>query len=137
MAKRRQTGIITSAAVAIVGIAIVALGFYSLKQSAVPRPYREVPGGDVERGRKALARYQCGTCHRIPGVEGANGTRGQPLAGLALRTDIVGALPNAPEDVVRWIRNPKEIYPQTSMPNLNVSKQEALDMVAYLYSLPP
>jgi len=132
----KRSGIIT-ATVAIVGIAVVSLGISTLYQSATPRPYREVAGGDVERGREALARYQCGSCHRIPGVDGANGTKGQPLAGLALRTDIVGALPNTPEDVMLWIRDPKKIYAKTEMPTLGVSEQDARDIVAYLYTLPP
>jgi cytochrome c len=134
MAKRERTGIVVGL-IAAVGIGTVALGVSRLNQST--GTYRTVPGGDVKRGRKALAKYQCGTCHVIPGVEGANGTRGQPLKGLALRIDLVGAVPNTPTDLVRWIRNPKEVYPQTSMPNLDVSEQDALDMVAYLYTLPP
>jgi cytochrome c len=132
MAKRVRSGILVGF-VAIVGIGIVALGVSTLHQN----PYRTVPGGDAKRGRKALAKYQCGTCHTIPGVEGANGTRGQPLKGIALRVDLMGAVPNTPTELVRLIRNPKDVYPQTAMPVLNVSEQEALDMVAYLYTLPP
>ncbi len=137
MAKRQGNGIFAGSVVGIAGIAIIAMGVQTMRQTGVPRPYRDVAGGDVERGRKALIHYNCGSCHKIPGVEGANGTRGQPLAGLAWRSDIVGALPNTPEDVTHWIRNPKATYPQTSMPNLNVTQKDALDMVAYLYSLPP
>lgn len=137
MAKRQGAGQIAAIGIAIAGIVIVVMGIMTMQRAAAIRPYRDVPGGDVERGRRALLKYDCGSCHRIPGVEGANGTKGQPLAGLAYRTDIVGAAANTPEDVVRWIRKPKSIYPETAMPDLNVSEQEALDMVAYLYSLPP
>ena len=137
MAKRQETGIFAGLGVGIAGIVIIVMGVQTMRQTATSRPYRDVPGGDIERGRKALIQYNCGSCHKIAGVEGANGTRGQSLAGLALRSDIVGALPNTPEDVTRWIRDPKGCYPQTSMPNLNVSQKDALDMVAYLYSLPP
>ncbi len=137
MAKPQGTAIFAAFAVGIAGIGIIVMGVQTMRQPAMSRPYRDVPGGDVERGRKALIHYDCGSCHKIPGVDGANGTRGQPLAGLSFRSDIVGALPNTPEDVARWIRDPKATYPQTAMPNLNVSQKDAVDMVAYLYALPP
>ena len=136
MVKRQGAGLLVPIALALSGVIILVVGM-TLMERSTTQIHREVPGGDVERGRKALKQYNCGSCHMIPGVEGANGTRGQPLVGLASRHDIVGALPNTPEDVVRWIQNPKSIYPQTSMPTVDISKQEALDMVAYLYSLPP
>ena len=136
MAKNQRADLV-AVAVGSIGIALIVLGVQTMLRAPDLKPYRDVPGGDVERGRKALARYQCGSCHTIPGVAGANGTRGQPLVGLALRNDIVGALPNTPDDVARWIRNPKAIYPQTTMPTLDVSQSDALDMVAYLYALRP
>jgi len=137
MAKSQEKGLFVPIALAAAGVLIVVVGITMMQRSAVSQFNRDVPGGDIERGRKALKQYNCGSCHKIPGVEGANGTRGQPLAGLALRHDIVGALPNTPEDLSRWIRDPKSIYPETAMPVLDISKQEALDMIAYLYSLPP
>lgn len=137
MAKREGAGVFVPIAIAVAGIAMLGAGMTLMQRSTTSMPYREVPGGDVERGRKALKHYDCGSCHKIPGVDGANGTKGQPLSGLVLRNDIVGALPNTPEDLVRWIQDPKSIYPETGMPMLNVSKQDAIDMVAYLYTLPP
>lgn len=135
MAKDQTAGIVV-AALACIGLVFIVMGASTMLRAPDFRP-QDVPGGDVERGRKALVEYKCGACHTIAGVEGANGTRGQPLAGLSLRNDIVGVLPNTPDDVVQWIRDPKSIYPQTNMPNLNVTPEDALDMVAYLYSLPP
>jgi cytochrome c len=137
MAKRLGKAMIAPLVVGIAGLGIIVLGVQTMRQPAMSRPYRDVPGGDIERGREALIHYKCGSCHQIPGIEGANGTRGQSLGGIAFRSDIVGALPNAPEDIVRWIRDPKAIYPQTTMPNVNVSQEDAVDMVAYLYALPP
>lgn len=137
MANRQGLGMIVAIGVGIAGIALLVVGVVMMEVSTGGRPFREVPGGDVERGHDALIKYKCGECHKIPGVLGANGTKGQPLVGLGARVDIVGALPNTPEDVIRWIRKPKSIYPETGMPELNVSEQEARDMVAYLYSLPP
>lgn len=133
----RQGSKVLPAIVAIAGILFVVMGVFMMQRTSAPRPYRDVPGGDVERGRKALKKYACGSCHKIPGIEDAYGTKGQPLGGLAYRADIVGAVANTPQDVARWIRNPKAIYPQTGMPELGVSEQEAIDIVAYLYSTPP
>jgi hypothetical protein len=41
--------------------------------SEAPLVDLRVEGGDVERGRGALTRYQCGVCHVIPDIPGAVG----------------------------------------------------------------
>jgi cytochrome c1 len=51
------------------------------------------------------------------------------------RTMIAGELPNSPDNLVRWIRNPKMIEPGTAMPALGLSDYDAHDVAAYLYSL--
>lgn len=40
-------------------------------------------GGDAARGRQLFVSKQCGTCHTLPGVEGATGTIGPPLVSIA------------------------------------------------------
>ena len=94
-----------------------------------------IPGASVERGERSLAGFGCGSCHAIDGVTGANGRVGPPLTGVASRSIIAGELPNTPENMVRWIRDPQAVEPNTAMPNLAVSEQTARDMVAYLYTL--
>jgi cytochrome c2 len=94
-----------------------------------------IPGGSVERGRTSLAGFGCGSCHTIAGVTGANGRVGPPLTGVASRSIIAGELANTPENMMRWIRDPVAIEPNTAMPNLSVSDATARDMVAYLYTL--
>lgn len=137
MAKSQGLGLIAAIGVGIAGVALLVLGVAMMELSTVDPPYRAVPGGDLDRGRNAIRKYNCGQCHTIPGVPGAIGTKGQPLIGLGARVDIVGALPNTPDDVIRWIQKPKSIYPDTSMPELNVTDKDARDIVAYLYSIPP
>ena len=44
-------------------------------------------------------------------------------------------MPNTPQNLVRWIRDPHEIEPRTAMPNLGLSDPEARDVAAYLYTL--
>ncbi|HYE35793.1 c-type cytochrome [Methylocaldum sp.] len=92
-------------------------------------------GGDPARGRIALQQYACTTCHIIPGIVGAKGLAGPPLTGWANRIYIAGILPNTPDDLVLWLRDPQRISPGTAMPNLGVTERDAWDMAAYLYSL--
>lgn len=94
-----------------------------------------VPGGDVARGRRALADVGCGSCHVIDGVTGAHGMVGPPLTGMARRSMIAGEIGNTPQNMIRWLMNPQAIEPGTAMPNLGVSEQTARDMTAYLATL--
>lgn len=92
-------------------------------------------GGAPSRGPALIRSYGCGTCHTVPGVTGANGLVGPPLTGLAERAYIAGVLPNAPENLVRWIENPKAVDSLTAMPVLGVTPADARDIAAYLYTL--
>ena len=91
-------------------------------------------GGDAERGRAAIARYGCGSCHTIGGVDGAEGQVGPPLDGIAGRTYIAGRLTNTANNLVVWIRDPKSVDEKTAMPDLGVSDADARDIASYLYS---
>ena len=44
------------------------------------------------------------------------------------RSLIAGAVPNTSEQMVRWIRSPQSIDPQTTMPDLQVGERDARDM---------
>jgi cytochrome c2 len=99
------------------------------------RAAEAMTGGDAERGRALLRSYGCQTCHTIPGVDGANGLVGPPLAGIADRAYIGGVLPNAPDNMLRWIRDPRGVDSLTAMPNVGVTPNDARHIAAYLYSL--
>lgn len=94
-----------------------------------------IPGGSPERGAQTIAAMGCGACHHIPGIAGASGLVGPPLDNIAERGMIAGELPNTPDNMMRWIRDPQAVEPGTAMPNLHVGEQSARDIVAYLYSL--
>lgn len=95
----------------------------------VPR----VVDGDADRGREALARYECGVCHVIPGVADAVGKVGPELGRYSHRSYVAGKFPNEPDVLVRWIVDAPAMAPQTAMPAIAMSEQEARDMAAYLY----
>ena len=91
--------------------------------------------GDQKRGILALREHACDSCHIIPGIVGADKVSGPPLVGFASRLFIAGILPNTPENLIRWVRDPKKIEPLSAMPNMRVSEKDARDMAAYLYTL--
>jgi mono/diheme cytochrome c family protein len=90
---------------------------------------------DPQRGVVALRQYGCATCHRIPGVVGADTPVGPPLAELARRAFISGAVANNARNLERWIREPQAVHSNSAMPNLGVTERDARDMAAYLTTL--
>ena len=96
---------------------------------------RAALGGDPEAGKLLLRQYGCGTCHHIPGVAAARGNVGPPLERLGKRVYLAGALPNTPENLAAWIRDPQQFEPRTAMPDMQVTEEHVRDMVAYLYTL--
>lgn len=92
-----------------------------------------VVDGDAERGREALARHECGVCHVIPGIPDAVGKVGPALDRYSHRSYVAGKFPNEPDTLVRWIVDAPAMAPQTAMPAIAMSDQEARDMAAYLY----
>jgi len=91
--------------------------------------------GDATRGAAIIEQADCGSCHMIPGIRGARGVVGPPLLFMARRTYIAGRIPNRPENLVQWVMDPKQVDPMTAMPDLGLSRQEAQDVAAYLYTL--
>jgi len=90
---------------------------------------------DVERGRRLAEQYQCGTCHVIPGVNGANGVVAVTLESAGQRSYIAGRIPNTREHLVRWIVEPAALVPGTLMPSMGVTPDDARDIAAYLGQL--
>jgi hypothetical protein len=58
-----------------------------------------------------------------------------PELRIANRIYIAGVLQNTPDNMVRWIENPKAVNEKTVMPNLGVTPNDAGDIAGYLYTL--
>ena len=100
-----------------------------------PFPDAPIVRGEPEAGKEAIVRYGCGSCHTIPGIDGADAQLAPPLSHFRKRSFIAGQLANTPDNLVRWITDPGGVEPGTAMPDLGVSPQEAEDIAAYLYSI--
>jgi cytochrome c oxidase subunit 2 len=84
-----------------------------------------------------LQLYQAGTCigcHVVRGVSA--GGIGPDLTHFGSRKTIAGGiLPNTPENLARWLRNPPAVKPGSLMPDQRLSDAEVAALVAYLQSL--
>jgi cytochrome c2 len=98
-------------------------------------PVWTVSGGDSRQGRRAVVGYGCSSCHVISGVRRATGRVGPKLEEIVRQIYIGGVLPNSPNNLIRWIRNPQEFSPETAMPDLAVSEQDARHIASHLYGL--
>lgn len=90
---------------------------------------------DARHGQLLLRQFGCGKCHEIPGVADARGRVGPPLEGVAGRVYLAGVVPNTPEAMAAFIRDPRAYHPRSAMPDLGVTEPHARDMAAYLATL--
>ena len=108
--------------------------------------YPPLPGrGDARRGERLVKTLGCMGCHAIERDEAkpealqarARGEGADPVAwNRRFGPDLsrIGSKAR-PEWIYRWILDPKSYNPETRMPSLRLSQQEALDITAYLSSL--
>lgn len=136
MPARREIGhwSLLLAALVVVGAAL-AVGD-RLRHSRVARAQAvALTGGNPDHGRLLMVRYGCSTCHAVPGVWPRAKGVGPPLGGLSKRVYVAGILLNTPSNLVAWIIDPREIDPQNAMPKTGITKSEARDVAAFLYSI--
>jgi cytochrome c2 len=103
-------------------------------------PKHELPAipvqGDAHRGREVMRVSGCFACHNMaphgeepsaadPAFE-KHGTNehGPNLRGVATKVN--------PQWLYAWVKDPKSYWPDTRMPDLRLSDQDAADIVAYM-----
>jgi len=94
-----------------------------------------MPLASAERGRVAIERVGCGSCHTIPGIGWPEGKSAPALDGMQRRALIAGRLPNRPDVMARFVRDAPSLVPDTSMPAMPLTEREAMDVAAYLYEI--
>lgn len=98
----------------------------------------------LRRGRALLETQGCGTCHRFSGVEPLPASVVPvPIAPAALAAGIRLApdLRYARERIqtahlVQWLRDPASIKPDTKMPKVPLSQEQAMAIAAYVMTAP-
>lgn len=100
------------------------------------RPAEPPPIGNAGRGKVLIAQHGCNVCHIIPGVEGPQGSLGPSLEGVASRAAISNnVVQNTPQNLVQYIQQPASLNPESTMPPLGITPQDAHDIAAYLLTL--
>ncbi len=98
-----------------------------------PEQHMQMPQADAAHGKQVIQRVGCGSCHRIPGIDWPQGKVGPVLDGLAERALLAGRLPNRPDVLSAYVQNAPALVPNSGMPAMPVSDEEARDIAAYLY----
>lgn len=96
---------------------------------------RAIAGADPGHGRVVMQAVGCGACHDIPGIPWPEGRVGPALANFGSQALIAGRFANDPETLSRWVRDAPSLAPETGMPPMPITEDEARDVAAYLYTL--
>jgi cytochrome c1 len=121
-------------ALAVMTAAGVAYGYSEYRQQQSDARAALLTGGDPGLAVPLLRRHGCAGCHAIKGVEAPGGSVGPPLDDIGKRLYVGGVLANTPDNLVRWIVDPKAFNPRTAMPVTGITEAEARHVAAYLYA---
>jgi cytochrome c oxidase subunit II len=87
------------------------------------------------RGREVFMSSTCAQCHRVQGTD-AGAILGPDLTHVASRRQLAaGTLPNTPDAMASWIRDPQRFKPGTRMPASQLTGEDLSALVAWLGSL--
>lgn len=95
--------------------------------------HKAADSASMARGEAAARRLGCAACHVIPGIDWPEGQMGPALHGFADRGLIAGRLPNRPDALAAFLRDPPSLVPGTAMPAIPMSARDAQDMAAWLH----
>ena len=114
---------------------IRAIVHYLFENSETYEMEKIPPDGNPENGKMLVKSLGCMGCHRmeedpneddIPSFDAMRRQQGPNLIYLGSKTN--------QQWIYNWIRNPQSYHPDTKMPNLRLSNQEAVDISSYLIS---
>ena len=92
-----------------------------------PAPFRA--------GRSAFLGQSCVNCHRVRGTS-ARGSYAPDLTHLMSRKTLAsGMVENSPDNLRRWLGDPRQIKPGCLMPAFGLGESERDEIVRYLLTL--
>ena len=103
-----------------------ALVDYIYSKSEDYTPNQAAPAGSVAAGKKLFKEVGCAACHGIDDLTTYHADFAPDLSGTGSKLSA--------SFVYTWVKNPLHFNPDTRMPSLRLSDQEAADITAYLMS---
>lgn len=100
-----------------------------------PDERQSMPIANAARGKAAIERVGCASCHDIAGIQWPKGSVGPAIETMRDRALIAGRVPNEPDMLARFVRNAPALVPGTTMPQMPLTEQDSRDVAAYLYEI--
>ena len=102
---------------------------------AMRQPGRDPAESTPRRGRDIFMQTRCAGCHAVRGTDAA-AQIAPDLTHIATRSTLgAGTLPNTPENLAAWIRDPQRVKPGNQMPPNPLTDDDLQALVAYLETL--
>ena len=133
MPSHNKVLVLLASIVAVGGIALGLALFASERERKIQRAMA-LTGGNPDHAMRSIVRYGCSACHAIPGAPMPGGLAASSLANVTDRRYLGGVVNNTPDNLVRWIVNPKQFSPSSGMPITGIGEAEARDIAAYFYT---
>jgi cytochrome c oxidase subunit II len=101
---------------------------------AMRQPGRDPPESG-QHGHEIFMQARCAACHTVRGTEAA-GQIAPDLTHIASRSTLgAGSLPNTPQNLAEWIRDPQHVKPGNQMPPNPLAADDLQALVNYLETL--
>ncbi len=99
------------------------------------QPAKPPQAEEERRGRDLFMTTRCAGCHTVNGTD-AHGLLGPDLTHMGTRSTIgAGTLPNTPEHMFAWVKDPQVSKPGNQMPPNPLPSEDLQALVAYLGTL--
>jgi cytochrome c2 len=103
---------------------------------STPAPLPKAPAraGSAAKGKQLFDAIGCRACHVVE--EGSTARRSEASPTRDYAPNLWNVADKAsPEWLYGWVKNPRALWPDTKMPDLRLTSEEAADVVAYLLTL--
>jgi cytochrome c oxidase subunit II len=103
--------------------------------AGIAAPRRAPAPGAPQRGERTFLANACASCHTIRGTP-ARGAVGPDLTHVGGRHTLAAlTIPNRPDKLMSWLRDPQHVKPGNRMPSLGLTDAQLRDLTAYLEGL--
>jgi cytochrome c oxidase subunit 2 len=114
---------------------VIVEPFADFEKWAAAQKVDAVSDPRLESARARFLSTSCINCHAVSGTT-ATGTFGPDLSHLMSRATLgSGVIPNTPENLRSWVKDPQAIKRGNLMPNMQLNSRELNEIVLYLSSL--